>query len=46
MLEELDLAEALLGFGLGFVGAAEILALLGFDPVALFLFHDHGVLLL
>jgi hypothetical protein len=42
VLEEFDLAQALFGFGFGFVGAAKVsIALLGNDLVAFFHFFDH-----
>lgn len=41
VFEEFDLAQALFGFGFGFVGTAEVLALLGENFVAFFHFFDH-----
>ena len=41
VLEEFYLAQALFGFGFGFVGTAEVLALLGENFVAFFHFFDH-----
>jgi hypothetical protein len=42
VLEEFDLAEALLGFFFGFVWAAHVFSLAGEDLVAAFHFLDHG----
>ena len=41
VFEEFHLAQALFGFGLALVGAAEILALFGKHFVAFFHFFDH-----